>query len=186
MESVHGMSSEQSELVGVVRGVRNRYGALVALSGAAITLGAAFALFAISAYAMNAFKYSDGVVITARVVTLLIVAALAVWFIVLPLRPKLRDEQVALYLEEHERTLNATVVTAVEMRSSAPAGAMRSPALIDRLTRAALDRVHRANDGRTIDQGELRINGGILATVAFTALAAMLFGPVTFRHGVQL
>jgi hypothetical protein len=186
MESVHGMSSEQSELLGVVRGVRNRYRAKIALRGAAITLAAALVMFAISAYAMNAFKYSDGVVITARVSTLLIVVALAVWLIILPLRPKLRDEQVALYLEEHERSLNAAVVTAVEMRNAAPAGGMRSPALIDRLTRAALDRVHRANDGRAIDEGELRINGGILAAIAFGALAAMLFGPVTFRHGVQL
>ena len=137
MESVHGMSSEQSELLGVVRGVRNRYRAKIALRGAAITLAAALVMFAISAYAMNAFKYSDGVVITARVSTLLIVVALAVWLIILALRPKLRDEQVALYLEEHERSLNAAVVTAVEMRNAAPAGGMRSPALIDRLTRAA-------------------------------------------------
>ena len=186
MESVHGMSSEQSELLGVVRGVRNRYRTKIALKGAAITVATAFVLFAIWAYAMNAFKYSDGVVITARVLTLVIVAAVAIWFIVLPLRPKLRDEQVALYLEEHERSLNAAVVTAVEMRNGAPAGALRSPVLIERLTRAALDRVHRANDGRTIDAGELRLNGGILAAVVFAALAMLVFGPVTFRHGVQL
>ena len=91
MESVHGMSSEQSELLGVVRGVRNRYRTKIALRGAAITLATAFALFALSAYAMHALKYSDAVVITARVLTLLIVAAVAVWFIVLPLRPKLHD-----------------------------------------------------------------------------------------------
>src|SRR6185369_5187100 len=144
MESVHGMSSEQSELLGVVRGVRNRYRAKIAMRGAAITLAAALALFAVSEYAMNAFKYSDGAVITARVLTVLVVAAILIWFLILPLRPKLRDEQVALYLEEHERSLNAAVVTAVEMRNAAPAGGMRSPALIDRLTRAALDRVHRA------------------------------------------
>jgi len=41
MESVHGMSSEQSELLGVVRGVRNRYRAKIAMRGAAITLAAA-------------------------------------------------------------------------------------------------------------------------------------------------
>ena len=186
MESVHGMSSEQSELLGVVRGVRNRYRTKIALRGAAITLATAFALFALSAYAMHALKYSDGVVITARVLTLLVVAAVAIWFVVLPLRPKWRDEQVALYLEENERSLNAAVVTAVEMRTGAPTGGMRSPALIERLTRAALDRVHRANDGRAIDAGELRLNGGILAAVAFAALATVLFGPVTFRHGIQL
>ena len=43
MESVHGMSSEQSELLGVVRGVRNRYRTKIALRGAAITLATALA-----------------------------------------------------------------------------------------------------------------------------------------------
>ena len=38
MESVHGLPSEQAQLLGVVRGVRNRYRAKRALRGAAITV----------------------------------------------------------------------------------------------------------------------------------------------------
>ena len=36
------------------------------------------------------------------------------WFVVRPLRRRVTDDQVALYLEEHEPTLEATVLSAVE------------------------------------------------------------------------
>src|SRR5512146_1351785 len=188
MESVHGISSDQSQLLGSVRGVRSRYRAKRALRGAAITVAGGWAIAAAAAYAMSAWHYSDAVVLTARIVTVVAVIALAVWFIVRPLLPKLADQQVALYLEEHERSLKAAVVTAVEMQNAAPAqGALaRSPALIERLTRAAVERVHKAGDGKAIDAGELRVNGGILAAVLATALAFTLFGPPMLRHGVRL
>jgi len=189
METVHGLPSEQSELLGVVRGVRNRYRAKRALRGAAITVGAGWLVLAAAAYTMNFFKYSDASVLTCRIVAILAIVAIAVWFIVLPLLPRLRDEQVALYLEEHERSLKATVITAVEMQTSGPAGAvpsLRSPAFIQRLTRAALERVHTVADGRTIDAGELRANGGIFAAIALAALLVTMFGPPVLRHGVRL
>jgi len=189
METVHGLPSEQSELLGVVRGVRNRYRAKRALRGAAITVGAGWLVLAAAAYTMNFFKYSDASVLTCRVLAIVAIVAIAVWFIVLPLLPRLRDEQVALYLEEHERTLKATVITAVEMQTSGPAGAvssLRSPAFIQRLTRAALERVHTVADGRTIDAGELRTNGGIFAAIALAALLVTMFGPPVLRHGVRL
>ena len=189
METVHGLPSEQSELLGVVRGVRNRYRAKRALRGAAITVGAGWLVLAAAAYTMNFFKYSDASVLTCRVLAIVAIVAIAVWFIVLPLLPRLRDEQVALYLEEHERTLKATVITAVEMQTSGPAGAvssLRSPAFIQRLTRAALERVHTVADGRTIDAGELRTNGGIFAAIALAALLVTMFGPPALRHGVRL
>src|SRR6185312_2245655 len=140
-----------------------------------------------ASYAMNVFKYTDGAVIGARVVAILAIIAVIVRFVVMPLRPRLRDEQVALYLEENERSLNASVVTAVEMRAApASAGVLRSPALIERLTRHALDRVHSANDGRAIDAGELRTNGGILAAVFATVMLLTIFGPPILRNGVKL
>ena len=40
MESVHGVGSDQSQLLGIVRGVRSRYRAKRALRGAAITVAA--------------------------------------------------------------------------------------------------------------------------------------------------
>jgi hypothetical protein len=188
MESVHGTGIPSEQLIGVVRGVRNRYRAKRALRGAAITVAASWAILAASAYVMNAMHYGDGAVLGTRIVALLAIVVVAVWFIALPLRPAFGDDQVALYLEEHEQSLKASVITAVEMQrgGAAQAGAMRSPALIERLTRAALDRVHKANDGRAIDAGELRANGGILAAVLAAAVLLTTFGPPILRNGIRL
>ena len=188
MESAHGPGVPSQQLIGVVRGVRNRYRAKRALRGAAITIAASWAILALSAYAMNALHYGDAAVITIRIVSLLAIAAVAIVSIVLPLRPKFDDQRVAMYLEEHEHSLKASVLTAVEMQSSgtAPSPALRSPALIERLTRAAVERVHSVNDGRTIDAGELRTNGGILAAVVAAALVLTIFGPPVIRNGVRL
>jgi len=156
MESAHGTGIPSEQLIGVVRGVRNRYRTKRALRGAAITIAVSWAILALSAYVMNASRYSEGVILGTRIVSLLAIVAVALWFIVRPLRPKFDDDQVALYLEEHENSLKASVITAVEMQrpGAGPTGALRSPVLIDRLTRAALERVHKANDGRTIDAGD--------------------------------
>src|SRR5262249_15049115 len=59
-------------------------------------------------------------------------------------------------------------------------------AIIDRLTRNALDRVRKAGEGRAIDAGELKINGGVLAAVMFGAVLFTMLGPEVLRHGVRL
>ena len=116
------------------------------------------------------------------------VAGLVVRFIVLPSLPRLRDSQVALYLEEHEPTLDGSVVTAVEMRdgSIAMRGALRSPALIDRLTSGALDRVRGVSDGRRVDGEKLKINFMLLGAAAITAVVMSVFGPDAVRNGFRL
>src|SRR5439155_18787214 len=188
MENVHGTGLPSDQLLGVVRGVRNRWRAKRALRGAAITLGAGFVVLLASSYAMHLLTYSDGAVVGARIVAALAIVALAIWFIVLPILPRLPDDQVALYLEEHEPSLDAALVTAVEAQQGPRArpSMPRSPLLIERLTRAALERVHRVNDGRRVDAGELRTNGGIFAAVALVALAAALIGPPALRHSLRL
>ncbi len=188
MESVHGTGREQSQLLDVVRGVRTRYRAKLALRGATITLAAGWALIALGGAVMNAFHYNDGVVLAVRIVAIAAILGMLVWFVIRPLLPRLHDEQVALYLEEHERSLKASVITAVEMQNSERASNLpvRSPALIDRLTTTALERVRLAGDGKAIDAGELKTNGGILAAVIGAALLLTIFGPPALRNGLKL
>ena len=188
MESVHGTSRDQSQLLGVVHGVRTRYRAKLALRGAAITIAAGWALIALGGALMNAFHYSDGVVLAVRIVAIAAIFGMIAWFVVRPLLPKLHDEQVALYLEEHERSLNATVITAVEMQNAERTAnlPLRSPVLIERLTRSALERVRLAGDGKAVDAGELKMNGGILAAVLGSALLLTMFGPPALRNGLKL
>src|SRR3954468_5631766 len=99
------MSTQAVELLGVVRGVRNRYRVKRALLGAAIAVGGSWVVLAISAYLLNAAKYSDNAVLAARFASGAVIAGLVFWFVVRPFLPKLGDEQVALYLEEHETSL---------------------------------------------------------------------------------
>src|SRR5215471_17123474 len=141
MESVHGLPSEQSQLLGVVRGVRNRYRAKRALRGGAITVAASWAVLIAASYAMSVLKYSDAAVLWCRILAIVAIVTIAIRFLVWPLRPTFGDNQVALYLEEHEKSLRATVITAVEMQhpGTSPSG-LRSPAILERLTRNALER----------------------------------------------
>src|SRR6185437_10805824 len=186
MESIHGLPSEQSQLLGVVRSVRLRYRVKRALRGAAVTVAASWILLALASYVMSRGGYADSVVLGCRIASLVTMVALAAWFVVRPLLPRLRDEQIAMYLEEHESSLKASVITAVEMGETRAPTAPRSAALIDRLTRGALERVHRVNDGRAVDAGELRTNSAVLASVLAAAVLLTAFGPVVLRHGVRL
>ena len=183
MESTHAASEQ---LLGVVRGVRNRYRAKRALRGGAIALAGGWTALALAALVASRLHYSDASLVAGRVVAGAVFLALVAWFVVRPLLPRLDDALMALYLEEHESSLRASVITAVELGGAAASAAPRSPALLDRLTRSALDRVHRAGDGRAIDGGELRVNAAILAAVAFTAAALTMFGPQALREGVRL
>ena len=64
------------------------------------------------------------------------------WFIVRPLRRRVTDDQVALYLEEHEPSLQATLVSAVEASRT---GHGESAALIRRVVEQAIAACQRAN-----------------------------------------
>src|SRR5436309_3537321 len=118
METTHDFPNDGARLSGVVRGIRNRWRLKRALRGASIVVAAGFILLAASAFALDALRYGETAVTVVRALALLALTGLAVVFVVLPLLPKRMpaDRRVALYLEEHEPSLEAAVVTAVEVR----------------------------------------------------------------------
>ena len=176
MESTHDFTSDGARLTDVVRGIRNRWRLKRALRGASIVIAGGFVLLATSAFILDALRYGETAVTVVRTLALLLLAVLAVIFVVLPLLPKRMpaDRRVALYLEEHEPSLDAAVVTAVEMQEREGSGRTRSvppavgnhpdrgplPAvgqplsasLVAHLTHSALDRVHKIDDGRHVDE----------------------------------
>src|SRR5436190_14558904 len=200
MESIHPLPTDGARLTGVVHGVRDRWRLKRALRGASTVLAAAFVLLAGSAYILDKLHYGHTAVVVVRGIVLLIVAALAAVFVVLPVLPRRRpsDRRVALYLEEHAPSLDATVLTAVELQELESAGeksatpdAIRarrpvSSTLLTHLTRTALERVHSIDDGRQVDERELHVSSGILAGVVGIALLVTLLGPATLRHGMGL
>ena len=83
---------------------------------------------------------------TFTIVTGVTLVSAAAWFFARPLLRKVTDEQVALYLEEHEPSLESTILTAL----AAPGDAAASPVLVQRMIETALERVHAAGDGARI------------------------------------
>ena len=95
-------SEPRTALIDVIRQVRQRWRLKQAVRGAVGFLAATILALVASAYALEALKFTPGAIITFRVALLLAAAGLAAWFLVRPLLRKVSDEQVALYLEEHE------------------------------------------------------------------------------------
>lgn len=189
MEHVHGRSSggrPGGQLAGVVRGVRARWRLKHALHGSTIAVILGFVVLAICAYALKALHYADAAVLTLRVAAVLALLALVYRFVVRAVLARPRDEQVALYVEEHEPSLGGALLTAVEAESGTHAATTRSPALAARLVRSAVDGIKRVGDGRRVDAAGLQRTSATLAAVVAVAVLVALLGPQSLRHGLRL
>src|SRR3954447_14457231 len=114
MAMLRRRSENPSDLVGTIHEIRRRWRYKLVLRGAVGVLGFGAAALALSAWGLEAWRFSPGSIITFRIVMALALAALVGWFIVRPLLWRVNDEQVALYLEEHEPSLQAEIVSAIE------------------------------------------------------------------------
>jgi hypothetical protein len=114
-------SSPPTDLMQIIGEVRSRWRMKLALRGLVTTFAIVVALILGAAYAMEWARFSPASIIAARVLVALGIVASAGYFLVRPLRRRVSDDQVALYLEENEPSLQATLVSAVEAhRSGAP------------------------------------------------------------------
>jgi hypothetical protein len=115
------------------------------------------------------------------------VAALALlaWFIVRPLLRKASDEQVAMYLEEHEPSLQAEIISAIE--ASRLVGSKDSPhsaALVSKLVEEAIEKCQAIESGRNVERAPLRRYS--VASALIVLIAGVLFttGPMYLRHAL--
>ena len=115
---------------------------------------------------------------------LLAAAAFAGWFLVRPLMRKVSDEQVALYLEEHEPSLEAVIITAMDSERAGRAQEM-SPALVRRMIEGAIERVQTIEEGRRIERAPLKKYATAAAVVTVAALAVFALGPAYLRHALS-
>ena len=114
LDDLRRRSSPPQDLFGIIAHVRNRWRTKLALRGAVRLLAVAFGLFVLAAYGLETVRFTTTAIVVARIGLVLGFIAAALWFVVRPLRRKVTDEQVALYLEEHEPSLQATLLSAVE------------------------------------------------------------------------
>lgn len=179
-----GSRPSRSGLLDVIRQVRARWRLKLALRGVARFLVAMVLVLIGSAYALESLRFSPDAILAFRIVVALALFASAAWFIVRPLLRKVADEQVALYLEEHEPTLEATIITAMEAEQAGRAHEM-SPALVRRLIEAALERCHEIEDGRRVERLPIKRYATAAGIVAIAALALFALGPAYLRQALS-
>ena len=178
-------SGGPDDLVGVIRRVRNRWRMRIALRGLAIVLAAGLAAFLVSSYGLEVFRFSSGSVIAFRALTWLTLAGLAFWYVVRPLARRVPDERVALYLEEHEPSLDASLLSALEetKRGDRAESPDYSPALVERLVRSAVERCQDLDLSSAVERQKIRRSSSWLALASAAALLAFILGPSYLQHG---
>src|SRR5215212_5068220 len=125
----------RSDLVAIIGDVRRRWRVKLAVRGAAIAAGCIALALVASALLLQWMRFTPQSILAFRIVLAAIVGVLAYLLLVRPLLRRVTDEQVALYLEEHEPSLEAAIISAVEAeRSGLPA---ESPALVRKLVSTA-------------------------------------------------
>jgi len=177
----------RDDLFSVIRRVRNRWRVRMGLRGAAFVLAAGLGGFLISSYGLEFFKFSSGAVIAFRILTYLMLGGLVYWYLVRPLAGAIPDSRVALYLEEHDPTLQAAVLSALEetKRGKRDGSLDYSPALVDRLVQTAVEHCRGLDWGAAVEREKIRRSSSYLAIVSAAALLAFVLGPSYLRHGAS-
>ena len=178
------------ELMSVIRRVRLRWRMKVALRGLVTLIVTGFAAFAVSVWGMDYFLYSERAVDVFCWLAYLTLIALAVRLLAVPLSRRVSKRQVALYVEEHEPTLKASVLSAVELgpvQQGSPADAERvSPELQRRVLEDAIERCEQSGFAKRIERGALQRFSAALAGVASAGMVAVLLSPAFLQHGAML
>ncbi|MFN7978754.1 MAG: hypothetical protein U0P30_11490, partial [Vicinamibacterales bacterium] len=180
-ESPHGAPGE---VAGVLRTIRLGWRRKLLVRGLLRALVAGVVILIGAGIALEALRFSPSAILTFRVVTLAAIAAAIGWWVVRPLLTTVTDEQVALYLEEHEPSLNNLLLSAMsaERRGASPE---HSPALVAKLVEEAIARCHEVEAGRRVEQPLVRRYAAMAAAALAVAVAIFAFGPAYLRQGLS-
>ncbi len=175
------------ELLDAIRHVRNRWRMRIALRGLAALLGIGLVAFLISSWGMEETRFSPAAVTAFRIATWLSLLGVGFWFLLRPLWRRPSDAQVALYLEEHEPSLKAAVLSAVDAGADPEgADAAHSPALVRQLMESAVQRARAVDDGHRIERAGLFRWSAAVAGIGLAILITFLTGPAFLRHGASV
>jgi hypothetical protein len=178
LEHLRRRTPSSNSLVAIISEVRSRWRFKLLMRGAVGMAGIAFLLFLLAASGMEWARFSPASILAGRVILLVALIACALWFLVRPLRRQVTDEQVAMYLEEHEPTLQATLISAVEASRE---GKAQSAALVKKVVEQAIERCTAADAPRKVEQLPLRRYATALGVVGVVAILAVWFGPSFVR-----
>ena len=180
-------TGDRDEIFRAIRHVRNRWRLRVALRGVAVLLAAALGTLVLSSWGLEVYRFTPAAIITFRVLTYAALLGFGWWFCIRPISRRVSDDQVALYLEEHEPSLQATVLSAVEEARKGDRSATfdHSPELVHRLIESAVKKIRDVDMGRSVEHQNLQGSSGWLGAAAVVALLLFMFGPAYLRHGVM-
>ena len=179
--------STRQELVDVIRDVRKRWRTKLLLRGGIVVLGGALVALFLASWGLQATRFSPESVTWLRVAVFTVLAALvAIWF-VRPMRRRVSDMQVALFIEEHEPSLQAAILSAVDAGAT---GAGAAPVdvpkvILDRLIEQAVTKCRESSAVKNVGQVAVRRNGLILGSVAAVLVLLLAVGPEFFRQGAS-
>jgi hypothetical protein len=178
--------SHRAELVEIIRQIRNRWRLRLALRGVVVVVAGSILALLLSASGLEAVKFSPSAIIAFRIVVAIVFVTLASLWLYRPLKRRVTDGQVALYLEEQDPTLEASILSAVEASSDeAVAADSHSPVLVDRLVRQAVEQCQAVQYHRTIERQGVRRLALTLAGVAIAATLIVVLGPAFLRSGLK-
>ena len=180
--------SSYEDLLRVIRRVRTRWRTRRLILGVTMVGVAAVLVVGVSSAAMDALRYAPWVVRGLQAAAWL-AFGVAVWrFLVRPLRFRVTDQQVALYVEEHDPTLREAVISGVELGQRSPAAGADgiSTDLTRLVVEEAIRRLETLKEGRLVEASGLRRAAGALATVGGVAIVASLLAPSALLRGAAL
>ena len=179
------LQAHRETLLSTIRGVRTRWRWKIVLRSLTVLLGAGVGTILVAAYGLEQFRFSPAAIVTARIVTYLVLAGLGWFFFVRPLARRVSDQQVALYLEEHEPSLHELLLSAVDAGSSVrdPEKTGESAAMLERLVESAIEKCQETDLGRGLERRSLWRSVAVMGGIAVAAAAIFTIGPAYLRQG---
>src|SRR2546425_10112998 len=129
----------RSHLIDVIRSVRNRWRLRLALRGAVVVVAGTILALLLSASGLESFRFSATAIIGFRILSVAVFVGLLFYGLVWPLRRRVTDAQVAMYLEECDPTLEASIISAVEAAAMSGDDSPHSPHLVEKLVEQATE-----------------------------------------------
>ena len=174
----------RTQLVDVIRNVRNRWRLRLALRGAVVVVAGTILALLLSASGLESFRFSAGAIIAFRILSVAVFVGLLFYGLVWPLRRRVTDAQVAMYLEECDPTLEAAIISAVE--ATANGGSPdHSPRLVEKLVEQAIEQCRAVERGSIVDRTATKRHTISLAAIAAITALIVAFGPAYLRQGLS-
>ena len=177
----------RQELVDVIRKVRGRWRTRMLLRGGVIVVAGALAAIALASYGLQTYKFSPESVTGFRIALFSVFALLIGAWLVRPLGRRVTDLQVALYVEEHEPSLQAAILTAIDIGAASADGAASNipPAIVDKMVAQAVEKCRTIEGGRAIGRAGMRRSAVALGLIASVGALLLVIGPEFLRQGAS-